>query len=67
MKIVWSPRAVRHLAAIRDYIAEDNPESAADVAGKILDAVDLLVAHPDWVARAGFLELANWWLRERRM
>ena len=47
MKVVWSPRAVRHLAAIRDFIAEDNPSSAADVAGKIVDAVELLATHPE--------------------
>jgi toxin ParE1/3/4 len=52
MKIVWSRRAIRHLAAIRDFIAEDNPSSAAAIAAQIVDSVELLVAHPQ-LGRAG--------------
>ena len=46
MKVVWSRRAIRHLAAVRDYIAKDSPQSAAAVAGRILKSVDLLAAQP---------------------
>jgi toxin ParE1/3/4 len=47
MKIVWSPQAIKHLVAIRDYIAEDSPESAAETALRILAAVDLLADQPN--------------------
>jgi toxin ParE1/3/4 len=46
MKVVWSPRAIKHLAALRDYIEADNPKAAAPVVAKILDSVDRLVAQP---------------------
>ena len=46
MKIVWSRRAIRHLTAIRDYIAEDSPKSAQAIAAKILESVDLLAKQP---------------------
>ena len=47
MNVVWSPRAIRHLVHLRDYIARDSEQNAALVAGRILKAVDLLQAHPE--------------------
>jgi addiction module RelE/StbE family toxin len=47
MRIVWSRRAIRHLTNVRDYIAQDSPESAAGVATKILEAVERLTKHPN--------------------
>ena len=52
MTIVWSPRAVRHLARLRNVIAEDRPVAAENVAATILDSVDLLALHPG-LGRAG--------------
>jgi toxin ParE1/3/4 len=46
MKIVWSSRAIAHLIALRDYIAEDSPRSAAAVAARIITAVELLQTQP---------------------
>lgn len=46
MTVVWSPRAVRHLAALRAYIARDNPDAAADVALTLLAAVERLAELP---------------------
>lgn len=46
MTVVWSRRAIGNLAALRDYIAEDNPRGAARVAQQILDAVELLTTQP---------------------
>jgi toxin ParE1/3/4 len=46
MKIVWSRRAVKHLTAVRDYIAKENPEAARQTAAHILDSIDHLAAHP---------------------
>jgi toxin ParE1/3/4 len=47
MKIVWSRRAIRHLTTVRDYVAQDSPESAAEVASKILESVAQLTKYPN--------------------
>ncbi|MGH9612222.1 MAG: type II toxin-antitoxin system RelE/ParE family toxin [Bryobacteraceae bacterium] len=52
MKVVWSRKAIRHLIALRKYIAKDSEQNAVLIAGRILDAVDLLIAHPQ-IGRAG--------------
>ena len=52
MKVVWSRRAVAHLAALRQYIERDNPSAAHDVAEQILRAVELLPTQPH-MGRAG--------------
>lgn len=54
MKIVWSRRAIHHLAKLRDYIAQDSPDAAADVAGKIVAAVENLATFPN-LGRTGRL------------
>jgi toxin ParE1/3/4 len=46
MKISWSRRAAEHLAAIRKYIEEDNPEAAQRVALRIIECVRQLTAQP---------------------
>jgi toxin ParE1/3/4 len=46
MKVIWSRRAIRHLAAIRAYIAKDSEQNAALVATRILKAVELLQSQP---------------------
>ena len=52
MKIVWSRRAVKHLTAVRDYIAKENPEAARQIAARILEDVERLVQHP-YLGRPG--------------
>lgn len=47
MKVLWSPRAIRHLVALRDYIAKDSEQNASTVAQRILRSVDLLETHAD--------------------
>ena len=42
MRIVWTARAIGHLSALREYIAQDNPRAASMVAARILSAVELL-------------------------
>ena len=46
MKVVWSPRATRHLVSLREYIEKDSEQNAAVVARRILDAIDLLATQP---------------------
>jgi len=52
--VAWSPRAVAHLRALRAYIAQNNPEAAADIAGALLSAVARL-AHLPNLGRPGRL------------
>lgn len=52
MKIVWSPRAIGHLTALREYIGSEAEGRAALVAERILDAVALLATQPE-IGRPG--------------
>lgn len=52
MIIVWSPRAIEHLAHLRSYIAHDNPPAASRIARVLLDAVERLARLPN-VGRPG--------------
>jgi toxin ParE1/3/4 len=45
--IVWSPRAIEHLAHLRAYIARDNPKAASRIAGTLLEAVERLAELPN--------------------
>ena len=47
MKIIWSRPGIQHLKAIRDYIAENSPQSAQRIVISISESVDLLVARPN--------------------
>ncbi|CAN5881466.1 type II toxin-antitoxin system mRNA interferase toxin, RelE/StbE family [soil metagenome] len=47
MIIIWSPRAIEHLAHLRSYIARDNPNAANRIAGLLLDAVERLAVLPN--------------------
>ncbi|MGD0201650.1 MAG: type II toxin-antitoxin system RelE/ParE family toxin [Bryobacteraceae bacterium] len=46
MQIVWTAKAVTHLTEIHQFIAADKPDAAARTAARILQAVELLGAHP---------------------
>ena len=52
MRILWSRRAIANLTALRDYIAEDSPASAATVAQRVLKTVELLAKQPQ-IGRPG--------------
>ena len=47
MTVVWSPRAIGHLADLRAYIARENPGAAARTATTLLAAVDRLAQLPN--------------------
>ena len=47
MTVVWSPRAVGHLAGLRAYIARENPGAAARTATTLLAVVDRLAELPN--------------------
>jgi toxin ParE1/3/4 len=44
--VVWSPRAIGHLADLRAYIASENRDAAARAATTVLAAVDRLAVLP---------------------
>lgn len=46
MQIKWHRKARQDLREVRSYIAEDNPKAAAQVAKRILHAVERLPANP---------------------
>jgi toxin ParE1/3/4 len=45
--VVWSPRAIRHLADLRAYTSRDNPVAAARIALTLLTAVERLAELPN--------------------
>lgn len=47
MTVVWSPRAIGHLADLRAHIARERPDAAARTATTLLNAVDRLAALPN--------------------
>jgi len=46
MRVVWAPTARRHLAAIRDHIADHDPRAARATADAIRKAVEGLRRFP---------------------
>jgi toxin ParE1/3/4 len=47
VNIVWSPRAIEHLAHLRAYIARDDPKAANRIASASLEAVERLAELPN--------------------
>ena len=47
MRVRFTPRATRHLAAIAQYLTERNPEAARRVGGRIREIIGLLADFPD--------------------
>lgn len=46
MTVVWSRRAIGHLADLRAFIARDNPAAASRIATTLLTAVERLAEMP---------------------
>jgi len=46
-RLVWSPRALQDLLAIRDYIARDSPHYADLTVRRVFDAVERLARFPE--------------------
>lgn len=61
MTIVWSPRAVAHLAALRAHIARQNPSAAANIGAALLKSVDGLARFPQ-AGRAGRIAGTREWV-----
>jgi toxin ParE1/3/4 len=52
MRIVWTQKALLHLAEIQTYIEQDKPEAARRVADAIRKTVAYLAKHP-YLGRPG--------------
>ncbi len=46
MKLYWAPGTIEDLRHLRAYIAQDNPRAAAEIAAKVLAAVERLTGFP---------------------
>lgn len=46
MQVRWQNRAISDLQDLQEYISRENPKAAAQVANKIIDAVELLKSQP---------------------
>ena len=53
MMIRWSPQAINDLAALRAYIAEDDPAAAQRVVLHVVSSIEQLVAKHPHMGRAG--------------
>lgn len=47
VEIIWTPFALEDLQSIYDYIAQDSPTYASRYIDKLVDRVDILIAHPE--------------------
>jgi toxin ParE1/3/4 len=52
MRIIWRRAALNDLEAIREFIAQDNPQAATRVHAAVRTAVDPLASYPN-LGRAG--------------
>jgi toxin ParE1/3/4 len=52
MEIIWRPAALNDLEAIREFVAQGNPQAAARVRTAIRAAVERLATYPN-LGRAG--------------
>ena len=46
-RLIWSPRSIRDLEAVRDYIAQDSPLYAGLVVQRLVRAPDRLLSFPE--------------------
>jgi toxin ParE1/3/4 len=46
MRLFWAPGAIEDLRQLRAYISQDNPRAAAEIAAKVLAAVERLPSFP---------------------
>lgn len=47
LKIEWSSPAIQDLKAAGDYITQDNPRAAKEMAGRVLECVEYLLDQPN--------------------
>ncbi|CDZ35153.1 Hypothetical protein NGAL_HAMBI1145_27230 [Neorhizobium galegae bv. officinalis] len=47
MRLIWAEAAIADLVHLRAYIAEHNPQAASEMAARLLEIAELLIAHPE--------------------
>ena len=47
MKAVWTRAAIRDITHVREYIANENPGAAREIALKIVDAAERITRFPE--------------------
>jgi toxin ParE1/3/4 len=47
MRLEWTLKAIGDLREAGEYTAEDNPEAAIKMAGRVREAVENLIEHPN--------------------
>jgi plasmid stabilization system protein ParE len=47
MRLEWTLKALGDLREAGNYIAEDNPQAAEKLAGRVREAVEYLLEHPN--------------------
>ncbi|HYF98346.1 MAG TPA: type II toxin-antitoxin system RelE/ParE family toxin [Coxiellaceae bacterium] len=52
MKIKWLEEAVHDLHSLHEYIAQENPKAAAQIAKRLIEATKLLALQPN-IGRTG--------------
>ena len=67
MKLIWSPRAIRHLMAIRKYIEKDSDATAAFIANVFWTPSRFFGHSLRWGGPGGWPELGNLWCPELPM
>jgi toxin ParE1/3/4 len=53
MNIRWSPQALRDLASVRAFVAEDDPAAAQRLVLRIVDAIETLLPEHPAIGRPG--------------
>lgn len=53
MRLVWSPEAIRDLASLRAYVAQDNPRAAQRMALHVVRNVETLLSKNPSMGRPG--------------
>jgi toxin ParE1/3/4 len=60
LKLRWTQLALNDFEQAHDYIAEENPEAAREIAQRIFDATKTLLEHPR-IGRVGKEEGSREW------
>ncbi len=60
MRARWTRRALGQFNHAQNYIAQESPAAARMIAGRIVDAVDLLLSQPT-IGRVGRIEGTREW------
>jgi toxin ParE1/3/4 len=53
MNVLWSPQAIEDLISVRAFLEAESPAAAPRVVGRILDAVENLLADNPQMGRPG--------------